>query len=92
MAYGQRKFKIRVQRRDASSSKPRRISLVSQRRIVVNGHVVKAGQKTDLTKPQTALKSMISKPKIPRNPAGGKLQASLSKANVKAGRINGSKR
>lgn len=46
MAFGKPKFAIRVQMRDASSKKPRRVSLVSQRRITVNGAVVKPGAKT----------------------------------------------
>ncbi|QNJ55315.1 hypothetical protein SEA_LITTLEFELLA_4 [Gordonia phage LittleFella] len=88
MAFSQRKFKIRVQMRDKSSKKPRRITLVSQRRIVVNGKVVKAGAQADLTKP-SQLRNVVAKAKPRRNPAGGKLKqtASLTKKNLKVGKF-----
>lgn len=88
MAFKPRKFKIRVQMRDASSRKPRRISLVSQRRIVVNGKVVRAGAQADLTKP-SQLKNVVAKPKVRRPTAGSRVVATLSKRNAKAGKING---
>lgn len=83
MAFGQRKFKIRVQRRDASKSKPQRISLVSQRRIVVNGKTVTAGAKADLTKP-SQLRNIVAKPKV--KPPTGKLKGAPGKKskNLKA--------
>lgn len=67
MAFNQRKFKIRVQRRDASSKKPARISLVAQRRIVVNGKKVTAGAQADLTRP-SQLRNVIAKPKVKLGP------------------------
>lgn len=67
-----RKFAIRVQMRDASSKKPRRISLVSQRRIMVNGKVVRPGAKADAAKP-SQLKEVVTKAKPKRNAQGGKL-------------------
>lgn len=84
MAFNQRKFAIRVQRRDASRSKPQRISLVSQRRIVVNGKVVKAGAQADLTNPNQ-LRSIIAKPKLKAGlPATGRRVAGFNKKNLKA--------
>ncbi|AWY06112.1 hypothetical protein PBI_SUZY_7 [Gordonia phage Suzy] len=89
MALKARKFKIRFQLRPRSSKKPQRISLVSQRRIVVNGKTVKAGQKVDLTDKKHQLKAIVAKPKATKNPRGAKQATIKAVRNVKAGKING---
>lgn len=84
-----RKFKIRFQLRERSSKKPQRISLVSQRRIVVNGKTVRAGQKVDLTSKNHQLKNVVAKPKIKRSSVGSRQAGTLTRKNLKAGPING---
>lgn len=93
MAFGQRKFKVRVQRWD-KGKKGSRVSLVSQRRITVAGRTVKAGVPVDFSKP-AQLKQVISKPKKFVNPYGvqiaknRKRKVANVKLNLKAGKING---
>ncbi|UVK63811.1 hypothetical protein SEA_LILYPAD_7 [Gordonia phage LilyPad] len=84
-----RKFKIRVQIRPKSSKKPQRISLVSQRRITVNGKVVKAGQKVELGNKKHQLKAIVAKPKLKRSTKGEKQATIKATRNLKAGKING---
>ncbi len=83
MAFNQRKFAIRLQRRDASKVKPARVSLVSQRRIVVNGKVVTAGAVADLRRPDQ-LKAMVQKPKPVPDIKGAKVARAVP--NLKVGK------
>lgn len=60
MAFGQKKFKFRLQIRPATKGKPRRVTLVAQRKIIARGKVINAG--TDVTQ-AGALKQIVAKPK-----------------------------
>lgn len=85
MAFNVRKFKFRVQLRPASSKKPRRVTLVAQRRIAKKGKTVTAGVAVNLNKPES-MRMLVSKPKI--NTQGSKAKSGSLKnasANVKVG-------
>ena len=60
MAFGQKKFKFRLQIRPATKGKPRRVTLVAQRKIIARGKVINAG--TDVTQ-AGALKQIVAKPR-----------------------------
>lgn len=55
-----RKFAFRIQSFSASSTKPRRVKLIAQRRIFVKGKQVVAG--TDVA--QNGIKPLLSKPAL----------------------------
>lgn len=61
MAYGQKKFKFRLQIRPASKGKPRRVTLVAQRKIIARGKVINAG--SDVSQ-GGALKTIVAKAKV----------------------------
>lgn len=77
-----RKFKIRTQRRDSSRTKPARVGLVTQRRIVVNGNVVTVGARA-ATGSSDSIKAMVATPKIRQI---GEKQKKTTNKNLKVGK------
>lgn len=57
-----RRYAFRVQQFGASSTKPRRVKLIAQRRIFSNGKTVTAGQAVG---GKNKLKALVAKAKIP---------------------------
>lgn len=77
MAFNVRKFKFRVQIRPASKNRPRRVSLVAQRKIAVKGKMVTAGTAVNVGE-AGQMKTLIAKPKL----KGAKIKPGGAKAAV----------
>lgn len=61
MAFGAKKFRIRVQKFPAGKKRGARVGLVSEKRIKVNGQTVKPGQGQKATGSAGQLRSVVAK-------------------------------